>query len=347
MIALVEGAKRQKTPNEIALNILLASLTVIFMLAVITLQPMAFYAKAPQSLVVLVALLVALIPTTIGALLSAIGIAGMDRLVQRNVLAMSGRAVEAAGRRQHAAAGQDRHDHHRQPAGVGVPARQRGQRRRAGRRGPAVQPGRLHPGGPLHRGPGQERLRPAGARGGRAGRRGVRRVHRADPDEWRGPGRRPGQVRKGAAASVAQWIRDNGGTPPADLQQMVDDISAVGGTPLVVAEEPGEARPGGAWPGAGAGRHPPQGHRQGRHRRALRRDAQDGHPDRHDHRGQPADGQGHRRGVRRGRLPGRGHARGQDGPDQEGAGGRQARRDDRRRHQRRARRWPRPTSGWP
>ena len=97
MIALVEGAKRQKTPNEIALNILLASLTIIFMLAVITLQPMAFYSKAPQSLVVLVALLVALIPTTIGALLSAIGIAGMDRLVQRNVLAMSGRAVEAAG----------------------------------------------------------------------------------------------------------------------------------------------------------------------------------------------------------------------------------------------------------
>src|SRR6201992_814842 len=97
MIALVEGAKRQKTPNEIALNILLASLTIIFMLAVITLQPMAYYSKAPQSLVILVALLVALIPTTIGALLSAIGIAGMDRLVQRNVLAMSGRAVEAAG----------------------------------------------------------------------------------------------------------------------------------------------------------------------------------------------------------------------------------------------------------
>src|SRR5882724_5852191 len=97
MIALVEGAQRQKTPNELALNILLASLTVIFMLAVITLQPMAFYSKAPQTLVTLVALLVALIPTTIGALLSAIGIAGMDRLVQRNVLALSGRAVEAAG----------------------------------------------------------------------------------------------------------------------------------------------------------------------------------------------------------------------------------------------------------
>ena len=111
MIALVEGANRQKTPNEIALNILLASLTIIFVFAVATLQPLAIYSKAnnpgvPDTLalngngitgIVMVALLVCLIPTTIGALLSAIGIAGMDRLVQRNVLAMSGRAVEAAG----------------------------------------------------------------------------------------------------------------------------------------------------------------------------------------------------------------------------------------------------------
>ncbi|MGH9084528.1 MAG: potassium-transporting ATPase subunit KdpB [Acidimicrobiales bacterium] len=97
MIALVEGAARQKTPNEIALNILLAGLTVIFLLAVVTLQPFAIYSGAEQDVLVLVALLVCLIPTTIGALLSAIGIAGMDRMVQRNVLAMSGRAVEAAG----------------------------------------------------------------------------------------------------------------------------------------------------------------------------------------------------------------------------------------------------------
>src|ERR1700742_2765767 len=111
MIALVEGANRQKTPNEIALNILLASLTIIFILAVATLQPLAIYSKSVQAFapdsqalnshgvtgIVLVSLLVCLIPTTIGALLSAIGIAGMDRLVQRNVLAMSGRAVEAAG----------------------------------------------------------------------------------------------------------------------------------------------------------------------------------------------------------------------------------------------------------
>jgi potassium-transporting ATPase ATP-binding subunit len=97
MIALVEGATRQKTPNEIALSILLAGLTVIFLLAVATLQPYAIYSHAPQTIFVLVSLLVCLIPTTIGALLSAIGIAGMDRLVQYNVLAMSGRAVEAAG----------------------------------------------------------------------------------------------------------------------------------------------------------------------------------------------------------------------------------------------------------
>ncbi len=97
MIALVEGAERQKTPNEIALNILLAGLTIIFLLAVVTLQPFAMYSGAPQTVFVLISLLVCLIPTTIGGLLSAIGIAGMDRLVQHNVLATSGRAVEAAG----------------------------------------------------------------------------------------------------------------------------------------------------------------------------------------------------------------------------------------------------------
>ena len=97
MIALVEGAERQKTPNEIALNILLAGLTIVFVLAVVTLQPFAVYSGDEQDVIVLVALLVWLIPTTIGGLLSAIGIAGMDRLVRRNVLALSGRAVEAAG----------------------------------------------------------------------------------------------------------------------------------------------------------------------------------------------------------------------------------------------------------
>src|SRR5579883_3455948 len=97
MIGIVEGVSRQKTPNEIALNILLAGLTVIFLLAVVTLQPFAIYSGAPQNVFALISLLVCLIPTTIGGLLSAIGIAGMDRLIQRNVIAMSGRAVEAAG----------------------------------------------------------------------------------------------------------------------------------------------------------------------------------------------------------------------------------------------------------
>jgi K+-transporting ATPase ATPase B chain len=97
MISLVEGAKRQKTPNEIALTILLAALTVVFLLAVVTLKPYGIYANVKFSNAVLVSLLVCLIPTTIGGLLSAIGIAGMDRLLQKNVLAMSGRAVEAAG----------------------------------------------------------------------------------------------------------------------------------------------------------------------------------------------------------------------------------------------------------
>ena len=191
MIALVEGAKRQKTPNELALNILLASLTVIFMLAVITLQPMAFYSKAPQSLVVLVALLVALIPTTIGALLSAIGIAGMDRLVQRNVLALSGRAVEAAG---------DVNTLLLDKTGtITIGNRQAseflpvtGHRRRAtGGRGAAVLHGRLHPRRPVHRGAREGPVRSARTARRRAAGRGVRRVHRANPDERRGPGRRP------------------------------------------------------------------------------------------------------------------------------------------------------------
>ena len=138
MIALVEGANRQKTPNEIALNILLAALTIIFLLAVATLQPLAIFSKARAGVrartrqalngngvtgIVLVSLLVCLIPTTIGALLSAIGIAGMDRLVQRNVLAMSRPGGRGGRRRQHPAAGQDRHDHPRQPAGQRVPRR--------------------------------------------------------------------------------------------------------------------------------------------------------------------------------------------------------------------------------
>jgi potassium-transporting ATPase ATP-binding subunit len=237
MIALVEGAQRQKTPNELALNILLASLTIIFMLAVISLQPMAFYSKAPQSLVILVALLVALIPTTIGALLSAIGIAGMDRLVQRNVLAMSGRAVEAAGdvntllldktgtitigNRQatefipvdgvsadelaDAAQLSSMADYTPEGRSIVVLAKQQyGLRER--------NEGEL-PGAEFVEFTAQTRMSGVDLADGR-------------------------QVRKGAAASVAQWIRDNGGEPPTGLGHTVDSISGVGGTPLVVAEKP-------------------------------------------------------------------------------------------------------------
>jgi potassium-transporting ATPase ATP-binding subunit len=240
MIALVEGAKRQKTPNEIALNILLAALTVIFMLAVITLQPMAFYSNAPQTLVVLVALLVALIPTTIGALLSAIGIAGMDRLVQRNVLAVSGRAVEAAGdvntllldktgtitigNRQaseflpvqgvtaddlaSAAQLSSMADYTPEGRSIVVLAKEKyGLRERAA--------GELQ-GAEFVEFTAQTRMSGIDLAGGR-------------------------QVRKGAAASVAQWVRDNGGSPAEDLGTMVDGISGVGGTPLVVAERDGGA----------------------------------------------------------------------------------------------------------
>ncbi len=177
MISLVEGANRQKTPNEIALNILLAALTIVFLMAVVTLQPLAIYAKsvnaaAPDTAaldgngvtgVVLVALLVCLIPTTIGALLSAIGIAGMDRLVQRNVLAMSGRAVEAAGDVNTLLLDKTGTITLGNRQAVGVRTGPRDRRRRAGRRCPAVQPGRRDPGGPLHR-----RLRQAGPRAARA-----------------------------------------------------------------------------------------------------------------------------------------------------------------------------------
>ena len=134
MIRLVEGASRQKTPNEIALNILLAGLTIIFLLAVVTLQPFAIYSGAPQTVFVLVSLLVCLIPTTIGGLLSAIGIAGMDRMIQRNVIAMSGRAVEASGDVDVLLLEQNRHDHARQSPGHHVPPMPLRERSRSGQR---------------------------------------------------------------------------------------------------------------------------------------------------------------------------------------------------------------------
>ena len=201
MIALVEGANRQKTPNEIALNILLAALTIIFLLAVVTLQPLAIFSKAYQAAapdsgaitdagvtgVVLVSLLVCLIPTTIGALLSAIGIAGMDRLVQRNVLAMSGRAVEAAGDVNTLLldkTGTITLGNRQAAEFVPVEGVDAGD---AGRRRAAVQPRRRDPRGALGGRPGQERVRAARARAGRDAARHLRTVHRADPDERRRP----------------------------------------------------------------------------------------------------------------------------------------------------------------
>ncbi len=238
MIALVEGAKRQKTPNEIALNILLASLTIIFMLAVITLQPMAFYSGAPQSLVILVALLVALIPTTIGALLSAIGIAGMDRLVQRNVLAMSGRAVEAAGdvntllldKTGTITIGNRQATEFLPVEGVSAAALAN-----------AAQLSSMADYTPEGRSIVVLAKEKYGLR-----ERAEGELQGAEFVEFTAQTRMSGidladgrQVRKGAAASVAQWVRDNGGTPPPELAATVDGISGVGGTPLVVAEKVG------------------------------------------------------------------------------------------------------------
>ncbi len=235
MIALVEGAKRQKTPNEIALNILLAALTIIFMLAVVTLQPMAFYSNAPQTLVILVALLVALIPTTIGALLSAIGIAGMDRLVQRNVLAMSGRAVEAAGdvntllldKTGTITIGNRQATEFLPVTGVS-----------ANELADAAQLSSMADYTPEGRSIAVLAKEKYGLRERVEGElQGAEFIEFTAQTRMSGIDLHDGrQVRKGAAASVAQWVRDNGGTPPDELASMVDGISGVGGTPLVVAE---------------------------------------------------------------------------------------------------------------
>jgi len=235
MIALVEGASRQKTPNEIALNVLLASLTLIFVLAVVTLQPMAFYSGAPQTLVILVALIVALIPTTIGALLSAIGIAGMDRLVQRNVLAMSGRAVEAAGdvntllldKTGTITIGNRQATEFLPLSGVETAAL-----------ADAAQLSSLADETPEGRSVVVLAKNQFGIRERSAGElpgavfvpfTAQTRMSGVDLADGR-------EVRKGAASAVRQWVRDNGGTPADELGVIVDGISAAGGTPLVVAE---------------------------------------------------------------------------------------------------------------
>nr|WP_075025762.1 potassium-transporting ATPase subunit KdpB [Streptomyces mirabilis] len=235
MIALVEGAARQKTPNEIALNILLASLTIVFLLAVATLPPFADYAGTHLTMVVLVALLVCLIPTTIGALLSAIGIAGMDRLVQRNVLAMSGRAVEAAGdvstllldktgtitlgNRQ---------------ASEFVPVSGTTEAEVAD----AAQLSSLADETPEGRSIvvlAKEKY-------------GLRERHQGELSgaEWiafTAQTRMSGvdvdgrKIRKGAAGSVITWVKEQGGTVSKDADTLANRISEAGGTPLLVAVE--------------------------------------------------------------------------------------------------------------
>ncbi|MFF9375447.1 potassium-transporting ATPase subunit KdpB [Streptomyces griseoluteus] len=237
MIGLVEGAARQRTPNEIALNILLASLTLVFLLACATLPPFAAHAGTHLTMVVLVALLVCLIPTTIGALLSAIGIAGMDRLVQRNVLAMSGRAVEAAGdvstllldKTGTITLGNRR-------AAEFVPVGGASEAELAD----AAQLSSLADETPEGRSVVVLAKEAYGLRerhrGELAGAEWVAftaqtRMSGVDVD-----GR---SVRKGAAASVLRWVRDQGGAVADDTEAAADRISRAGGTPLLVAVRDG------------------------------------------------------------------------------------------------------------
>jgi K+-transporting ATPase ATPase B chain len=234
MIALVEGSSRQKTPNELALNILLTSLTIVFLLVVATLQPLAVYSGAPQTVIVLVALLVCLIPTTIGALLSAIGIAGMDRLVQRNVLAMSGRAVEAAGDVSTLLLDKtgtitlgNRQATELLPA-PGVPVE---------RLADAAQLSSLADETPEGRSIVVLCKERYGLRAREEGEL-VDAVWVPFTAQTRmsGVDVHGRSVRKGAAGAVLDHVRALGGEPPAEVMASVDAISGSGGTPLVVAE---------------------------------------------------------------------------------------------------------------
>jgi potassium-transporting ATPase ATP-binding subunit len=235
MIALVEGADRRKTPNEIALNILLAAMTAVFLVIVVALRPFALFASTALSTTTLIALLVALIPTTIGALLSAIGIAGMDRLVRRNVLAMSGRAVEASGdvdvllldKTGTITLGNRQATEFLPVPGVEV-----------GELADAAQLSSLSDETPE----GRSIVVLAKDRYGLRGRdllerraqfiafSAQTRMSGADLD-----GRR---IRKGASDAVATWVGEQGGVVPAQLTRMVEEIARSGGTPLVVADGP-------------------------------------------------------------------------------------------------------------
>jgi len=234
MIALVEGAERQKTPNEIALNILLAGLTIIFLLAVVTLQPFAIYSGSPQTVFVLVSLLVCLIPTTIGGLLSAIGIAGMDRLVQHNVLAMSGRAVEAAGdvntllldktgtitlgNRQ---------------ASRFVPAPGVTEQELAD----AAQLSSLADETPEGRSIVVLAKEKYGLRGRAMGSHDAHFVPFSAQTRMSGVDLNGFEIRKGSTDAITKYLAQNGNKVPSEVKTIVEDISRSGGTPLVVAEK--------------------------------------------------------------------------------------------------------------
>jgi K+-transporting ATPase ATPase B chain len=233
MIALVEGARRQKTPNEIALNILLAGLTIIFLLAVVTLQPFALYSGAPQSIFVLVSLLVCLIPTTIGGLLSAIGIAGMDRLVQRNVLAMSGRAVEAAGDVHTLLLDKtgtitlgNRQATEFQPLPGTTEAELAG----------AAQLASLADETPEGRSIVVLAKARHGLRERELGRSGATFVPFTATTRMSGVNFDGREIRKGAADAIERYVLDRGGRIPSELPGMVERIARSGGTPLVVAD---------------------------------------------------------------------------------------------------------------
>jgi K+-transporting ATPase ATPase B chain len=254
MIALVEGAQRQKTPNEIALTILLSGLTVIFLLAVVTLQPFAIYSGAAVPIPVLIALLVCLIPTTIGGLLSAIGIAGMDRMIQQNVIAMSGRAVEAAGdvntllldKTGTITLG------NRQAVEM-IPLHGVTIERLADRAQLASLPDETPEGRSIVV-LAKERFGLRGrtlVEGGRVydadGHREAEFVPFSASTRMSGVNMRAHaqslEVRKGAADAIGKWVSENGGELPPDLQSAVDGIARGGGTPLVVADrENGSAR---------------------------------------------------------------------------------------------------------
>jgi len=232
MIALVEGAERQKTPNEIALNILLAGLTIIFLLAVVTLQPFAIYSRAPQTIFVLVSLLVCLIPTTIGGLLSAIGIAGMDRMVQHNVLAMSGRAVEAAGdvntllldKTGTITLGNRQATEFVALAGIDEQLL-----------ADAAQLSSLADETPEGRSIVVLAKEKYGLRGREFGPHEASFIPFTAQTRMSGVNINGREIRKGAVDAIEKYVNGNGAQCPNDMRQIVERISREGGTPLVVA----------------------------------------------------------------------------------------------------------------